>query len=275
MPATLVEYAEPKVACTLVATRTADVQRTKLGTLELVDGYAKAGSPAVFIKLEAAHRLDAAGTKSAGEMHLKAAQTGDATVRLIDEAIRRAATSDRTPATEFAHAVLEGGAESAGHVETFEKMVVALSLVKGDARLSTSAKMAWIRSDSSESMVLAVERRLAQLTAKSKPGTVRRDSTQSSPARKVRITTDIDTEWMELAEERRRLNGTMAAHAAMVASVTPTMPMGTAAGVAPAVYAGGLPPPGMPMFGGYATGASASGPSAAAGPTLWRKRCCG
>jgi hypothetical protein len=164
--------------------------------------------------------------------------------------------------------VLEGGAESADHVETFEKMVVALSLVKGDARLSTSAKMAWIRSDSSESMVLAVERRLAQLTAKSKPGTVRRDSTQSSPARKVCITTDIDTERMELAEERRRLNGIMVAHATMVASVTPTMPMGTAAGVAPAVYAGGLPPPGMPMFGGYATGASASGPSAAAGPAL-------
>ena len=75
--------------------------------------------------------------------------------------------------------------------------------------------MAWIRSDSSENMVLAVERRLTQLAAKSTPGTVRRDSTQSSPARKVRITADIDNERMELAEERRRLNEAMAAHAAM------------------------------------------------------------
>ena len=185
----------------LVATRTADVQRTKLGTLELVDGNAKAGSPAVFIKLDAAHRLDATGTKSAGGMYLKATQTGGATVRLMDDAVRRTATAERTAATEFAHAVLEGGAGCADHVETFEKMGVALSPVKDDARLSTSAKMAWIRSDSSESMVLAVERRLAQLVAKSTPGTVRRDSTQSSPARaKVRITTDVDDDRKEVAE---------------------------------------------------------------------------
>ena len=105
-----------------------------------------------FIKLEAAHRLDAAGTKSAGEMYLKAARAGDdATVRLMDEAVRRAATADeRTTAAEFAHVVLDGGAESADHIGTFEKMVVALSPVQGDARLSTSAKMAWIRSGSSE-----------------------------------------------------------------------------------------------------------------------------
>ena len=44
---------------------------------------------------------------------------------------------------------------------------MALSPVKDDARLSTSAKVAWIRSGSSESMVLSVERRLAQLVAKS------------------------------------------------------------------------------------------------------------
>ena len=71
----------------MVASRTADVQRTKLGTLELVDDNAKEGSPAVFVKLEAAHRLDVAGVKSAGEMHLKAARTGDAAVRLVDEAV--------------------------------------------------------------------------------------------------------------------------------------------------------------------------------------------
>ena len=115
--------------------------------------------------------------------------------------------------------------------------------------------MAWIRSDSSENMVLAVERRLTQLAAKSTPGTVRRDSTQSSPARKVRITTVIDNERMELAEERRRLNEAMAAHAVMMANI-PTMPVGAAAGAAPAVYTGGLPPPGMPMFGVHAARAT-------------------
>ena len=122
--------------------------------------------------------------------------------------------------------MLDGGAECADHVETFERMVVALSPAKDDAQLSTSAKMAWVRSDSSESMVLAVERRLAQLIAKSTPGTVRRDGTQSSLARKVRITTDADNERRELAEERRRLNEAIAAHAAMVANITPTMPTG-------------------------------------------------
>ena len=55
-------------------------------------------------------------------------------------------------------------------------------------------------------MVLAVERRLAHLIAKSTPGTLRRDVTQRSLARMVRITTDVDNERMELAEERRRLN---------------------------------------------------------------------
>ena len=78
-----------------MATRTADVQRAKLGTLELVDGDAKEGSPAVHIMLDATHRLDAAGAKSAGELYLKAARTGDATVRLMDEAVRRAATAER------------------------------------------------------------------------------------------------------------------------------------------------------------------------------------
>ena len=61
----------------LVATRTADVQRARLGTLELVDDKAKTGSPAVFIKLDVAHRLDATGTKSAREMYLKAAKSKD------------------------------------------------------------------------------------------------------------------------------------------------------------------------------------------------------
>ena len=36
----------------LVATRTTDVQRARLGTLELADDEAKAGSPAVLIKLD-------------------------------------------------------------------------------------------------------------------------------------------------------------------------------------------------------------------------------
>ena len=251
----------------LVASRTADVQRAKLGTLELVDGNAKEGSSAVYIKLDATHRIDAARTKCAGELYLKAARTGDAAVRLMDEAVRSAATAERTAATEFAHVVLDGGAESADHVDTFEKMVVALSPVKSDARLSTSAKMAWIRSDSSENMVRAVERRLAQLVAKSTPGTVRRDSTQSSPARKVRITTDVDNERRELAEERRRLNEAVAAHAAMMANA-PTMSMGAATGAAPAAYAGGPPPPVAPMFRLHAAGASSFRPPAAAGPTL-------
>ena len=52
-------------------------------------------------------------------MYLKAAQTGDATVRLMDDAVRRAATAERTTATEFAHVVLDGGAESADHIATF------------------------------------------------------------------------------------------------------------------------------------------------------------
>lgn len=97
----------------LVATRAVDVQRARLGTLELVDDEAKAGSPAVFIELDSAHRLDATGTKSAGEMYLKAAKTGDAAVRLMDGAVRRTATAERTAATGFAHAVLDGGAECA------------------------------------------------------------------------------------------------------------------------------------------------------------------
>ena len=261
---------------TVVLSRTADVQRTKLGTLEVVDDNATEGSSAVFIKLEATHRLDAAGVKSAGEMYLKAARTGDATVRLIDDAVRHAATDERTDATEFAHVVLEHGAESADHFESFEKLVVALSPVHDDARLSTSAKMAWVRSSSSEGIVQAVERRLAQLVAKSTPGTVRRDITQSSPARKtVRITAEIDNERRELAEERRRLNDAMAAHAASVARAsTPAIGASVAshtaaaAGAAPAAYGGGLPPPGMPMFGGHPAVASVYGAPAAAGPTL-------
>ena len=48
----------------------------------------------------------------------------------------------------------------------------------------------------------------------------------------------------------------------------PTMPMGAAAGAAPAAYAGGPPPPVAPMFGLHAAGASSFGPPAAAGPTL-------
>ena len=255
----------------VVASRTADVQRTKLGTLELVDDSAKEGAPAVFIKLDAAHRLDAtAGTRNAGEMYLKAARTGDATVRLVDEAVRRAATSERTEATEFAHAVLESGAESADHLETFERLIVALSPVRDDARLATSAKMAWVRSSSSEDMVRAVERRLAQLVAKSTPGTVRRDSTQSSPARKVvRITTDVDDERKELAEERRRLNAAVAAHAAMVARVPmPALHTAAAPAAAPAAQMGWQPPSGMSMPAGYPAAANAYGAPAAAGPTL-------
>jgi len=119
-------------------------------------------------------------------------------------------------------------------------------------------------------MVQTVERRLAQLVAKSTPGTVRRDSTQGSPARKaVRITTDLDNERKELAEERRRLSEAVAAHDAMVARVPmPLTHTGAANEAAPAAYMGGLPPPGVPMFGGYQAGSSAYGAPAAAGPTL-------
>jgi hypothetical protein len=131
---------------TVVASRTADVQRAKLGTLELVDDSAKEGAPAVFIKLEAAHRLDATGVKSAGEMYLKAARTGDATVRLVDEAVRRAATTERTEATEFAHVVLESGAESADHLETFERLVVALSAAVSSGAFATMYRTSRSRS---------------------------------------------------------------------------------------------------------------------------------
>ena len=53
-----------------------------------------------------------------------------------------------------------------------------------------------------------------------------------------------------------------------MAITTPVMLMEAAAGAPPAGYAGGLPPPGMPMFDGYATGASAAMLATAAGPTL-------
>ena len=85
--------------------------------MELVDDGAKAGTPSVFVKLETTHRLDASGSRSAGEMYLKAAQTGDATVRLMDGAVRRTAAAERTlPVAEFAHAVLDEGEGCADHI---------------------------------------------------------------------------------------------------------------------------------------------------------------
>ena len=79
-------------------------------------------------------------------MYLKAAQTGDATVRLMDGAVRRTATAERTPVTEFAHAVLDGDEGCAGHIATFKKMVAALSPVKDEHDYRRRQKWRAVRS---------------------------------------------------------------------------------------------------------------------------------
>ena len=126
-----------------------------------------------------------AGPRRAVELYLREAQSGEAAVRMMFEAVRLVSTGERTTATAFAHDAIEG-AKSGDWLELAEQLLVPLSPRAQESGLSTTQSLAWLRSKSAEEMLKKVETRLRQMIARNMPGGTRRDATQSSPAQHAR-----------------------------------------------------------------------------------------
>ena len=135
------------------------------------------------VRLQEAHMLTKEGTEtSGGTVYLREAQSGEAAVRMVFEAVRIVPTGERTTAAAFAHDAIEG-AKSGDWLEMAEQLLVPLSPRAQETGLSTTQSLAWLRSKSAEEMLKKVETRLRQMVARNMPGGTRRDATQSSPAR--------------------------------------------------------------------------------------------
>ena len=83
------------------------------------------------------------------ELCLRAARSGEETVRMMFETVRVVATGELTAATAFAHEIV-ATARSGDWLELAEKLLVPLSPRVSEADASTAQKLAWLRSDSAQ-----------------------------------------------------------------------------------------------------------------------------
>ena len=97
----------------------ATTSRTALSHLEVVS---QPGTTAIeIVRLQEAHMLTKVpGPRRAVELYLREAQSGEAAVRMMLEAVRIVPTGERTTAAAFAHDSIEGGAKSGGSNRRFE-----------------------------------------------------------------------------------------------------------------------------------------------------------